>query len=81
MGADGNFARIRRIGGLVLAHEDTYLEIYVPFCGHASIAALADSDTIVPDPHAENHHIRQPSPQFDAVLRDAIDVMAQDLNL
>jgi hypothetical protein len=67
-------------GTLVLAAEATYLVTHVPFCGHATIAAYADRDTIVPDPHAENNQNRQPSPKFDAVLRDAIDAMAQDLN-
>ncbi|HDZ82014.1 MAG TPA: class II histone deacetylase [Roseobacter sp.] len=68
-------------GKLVLVHEGGYSEAYVPFCGHATIAALADSNITAPDPHAENYHIRQPSPKFDAFLRDAIDAMADELNL
>ncbi len=68
-------------GKLVLVHEGGYSEAYVPFCGHATIAALAGSVIVAPDPLARNHHVRQPSPKFDAFLRDAIDVMAQDLNL
>lgn len=68
-------------GKLVLVHEGGYSEAYVPFCGHATIAALADSDIIAPEPHAENYHIRQPSPKFDAFLRCSIDEMAQELNL
>jgi predicted PhzF superfamily epimerase YddE/YHI9 len=67
-------------GTLVLAAEATYLVIHVPFCGHATIAAHADRDTIVPDPHAEFIQTASPAPKFDAVLRDAIDAMAQDLN-
>jgi len=68
-------------GKLVLVHEGGYSEAYVPFCGHATIAALADSDITAPDPHAKNFRIRQPSPAFDAFLRASIDDMAQELNL
>ncbi|MBQ0802590.1 MAG: class II histone deacetylase, partial [Sulfitobacter litoralis] len=68
-------------GKLVLVHEGGYSEAYVPFCGHATIAALADSDITAPDPHAKNFRIRQPSPKFDAFLRASIDAMAQELNL
>ena len=68
-------------GKLVLVHEGGYSEAYVPFCGHATIAALADSDITAPDPHAKNFRIRQPSPALDAFLRASIDDMAQELNL
>eukprot|EP00919_Chromeraceae_sp_WS-2016_P059066 GHVR01140359.1.p1 GENE.GHVR01140359.1~~GHVR01140359.1.p1 ORF type:complete len:369 (-),score=88.47 GHVR01140359.1:2869-3975(-) len=68
-------------GKLVLVHEGGYSEAYVPFCGHATIAALADSDITAPDPHAKHFRIRQPSPKFDAFLRASIDAMAQELNL
>jgi acetoin utilization deacetylase AcuC-like enzyme len=37
-------------GRLVMVHEGGYSEGYAPLCGHAAIAALADSDTRVPDP-------------------------------
>lgn len=68
-------------GKLVLVHEGGYSEAYVPFCGHATIAALADSDITAPDPHGKNYHVRQPSSKFDAFLRASIDEMAQELNL
>jgi acetoin utilization deacetylase AcuC-like enzyme len=68
-------------GKLVLVHEGGYSEAYVPFCGHATIAALSGSAINAPDPHQKNYEVRQPSPIFDAFLRDAIDLMAQKLNL
>ncbi len=67
-------------GKLVLVHEGGYSEAYVPFCGHATIAALSGSAISAPDPQEKNYEVRQPSPVFDAFLRDAIDVMAQELN-
>ncbi|EPC04077.1 histone deacetylase [Litchfieldella anticariensis FP35 = DSM 16096] len=40
-------------GRLVMIHEGGYSEGYVPLCGHAVIAALAGSDSVVPDPQNE----------------------------
>ncbi|WP_151702271.1 class II histone deacetylase [Nitrincola alkalilacustris] len=40
-------------GRLVMTHEGGYSEGYVPFCGHAVIAALADSDIQATDPQNE----------------------------
>ncbi len=68
-------------GKLVLVHEGGYSEAYVPFCGHATIAALAGSQTDAPDPLAPAHHNRQPTPAFDAFLRQSIDAMAEQLNI
>jgi len=68
-------------GKLVLVHEGGYSEAYVPFCGHATIAALAGSDICLPEPFGEAFAIRQPSAPFDAFLRQSIDDMAQTLNL
>ena len=47
-------------GRLVLVHEGGYSELYVPFCGHAAIAALASSGIEAPDPLAPVHLSRQP---------------------
>ncbi|NUH63836.1 class II histone deacetylase [Sulfitobacter sp. S0837] len=68
-------------GKLVMVHEGGYSEAYVPFCGHATIAALADSKTTAPDPLARSFNIRQPAPDFDAFLRQSIDDMARQLVL
>ena len=68
-------------GKLVLSHEGGYSEAYVPFCGHATIAALASSKTEAPDPLAASLEIRQPSPPFDAFLRHSIDEMAAKLEM
>ena len=66
---------------LVLVHEGGYSEVYVPFCGHATIAALAGSSIAAPDPLAESFRIRQPSPPFDDFLRKSIDLMAEHLGM
>ena len=68
-------------GKLVLAHEGGYSEVYVPFCGHATIATLAGSSITAPDPMAEVFHARQPAPDFDAFLMQSIDAMATQLEL
>jgi acetoin utilization deacetylase AcuC-like enzyme len=68
-------------GKLVLAHEGGYSEAYVPFCGHAAIAALSGSEIVVPDPFVEAFTRRQPGPRFDAFLLEEIDRMASLLGL
>lgn len=68
-------------GKLVLVHEGGYSEAYVPFCGHATIAALAGSDIVAEDPLARSFAARQPGPEFDAFLRRSIDDMARQLDL
>lgn len=68
-------------GKLVLVHEGGYSEAYVPFCGHATIATLANSTIDAGDPLGVAHDNRQPSPKFDAFLRQSIDDMATELNL
>ncbi|MCL4167706.1 UNVERIFIED_CONTAM: hypothetical protein GTU68_046386 [Idotea baltica] len=66
-------------GKLVLVHEGGYSEMYVPFCGHATLEALSGSTITAPDPMAETFAIRQPSARFDAflreIVRDAADVL------
>lgn len=66
-------------GKLVLVHEGGYSEVYVPFCGHATIAALAGSDIAAPDPFEETFRVRQPGPAFDAFLRGQVSEMAAQL--
>jgi acetoin utilization deacetylase AcuC-like enzyme len=68
-------------GKLVLVHEGGYSEAYVPFCGHATIAALSGSDIDAPDPLAPALSVRQPGERFDAFLRGEVDRMAQELDL
>jgi len=68
-------------GKLVLVHEGGYSEVYVPFCGHATLSALAGSSIHAPDPMADSLNHRQPSPDFDAFLRQSIDKMASQLDL
>ena len=68
-------------GKLVLVHEGGYSEVYVPFCGHATIAELAGSNIDAPDPFKVGLHARQPNPIFDAYLRKSIDDIAKELDL
>ena len=68
-------------GKLVLVHEGGYSEFYVPFCGHATIAALAGVENAATDPMRDSFEIRQPSPDFDAFLRQSMDKMASELDL
>ena len=66
-------------GRLVLVHEGGYSEVYVPFCGHATLEALSGSDTSAPDPMAEALNIRQPGPRFDTFIKAEIDHLARQL--
>lgn len=66
-------------GRLVLVHEGGYSELYVPFCGHATLEALSGSAISAPDPMAKTFDVRQPSARFDAFLRDVVRDAAQEL--
>jgi acetoin utilization deacetylase AcuC-like enzyme len=66
-------------GKLVLAHEGGYSEVYVPFCGHATLEALSGSHISAPDPAAQAFNTRQPGPRFDAFLKAEIDHLASQL--
>ena len=66
-------------GRLVLVHEGGYSEVYVPFCGHATVAALAGSAITAPDPLHEGFTIRQPSPRVEAFQLSFIDDLAREL--
>ena len=68
-------------GKLVLAHEGGYSEVYVPFCGHATIAALAGSEIDAGDPFLEPFTARQPNAKFDAFLKSEIDDIAREFGL
>lgn len=66
-------------GRLVLVHEGGYSEVYVPFCGHATLEALSGSQITAPDPLGPSLDVRQPGPRFDAFLKGEIDHLAQQL--
>jgi len=66
-------------GRLVLVHEGGYSEVYVPFCGHATLEALSGSTICAPDPMHETLQVRQPSARFDGFLRDVVRDFARDL--
>jgi len=83
--ADGFAALTRQImqaadalcdGKLVLVHEGGYSEVYVPFCGHATIATLAGSDITAPDPLEVNLRARQPRGRFAEFLQTEVDHLA-----
>lgn len=61
---------------LVLTHEGGYSEVYVPFCGHATLEALSGSNITAPDPMEIPLNTRQPGPRFDAFLKGEIDHLA-----
>ena len=66
-------------GRLVLVHEGGYSEVYVPFCGHATLEALSGSAVRAPDPFEETFRVRQPGPRFDAFLLEVVDEIAEAL--
>ena len=66
-------------GRLVLVHEGGYSEVYVPFCGHATIAELSGSAIDAPDPLAVNMNARQPNDRVTAFQLSLIDEMAAAL--
>lgn len=68
-------------GRLLLVHEGGYSEAYVPFCGHATIAALSGSAITAPDPMAEAGVARQPNARTEAFFSSLIDEMAAELRV
>ncbi len=66
---------------LVMAHEGGYSEVYVPFCGHAVVAAMAGSDVTAPDPFGETWFLRQPNAEFDAFVSGQLDRMVAAADL
>ncbi len=66
-------------GRLVLVHEGGYSEVYVPFCGHATIATLAGSTIDAPDPLGHLIARRQPDGVFGAFLDGYIADMAEKM--
>ena len=66
-------------GKLVLVHEGGYSEVYVPFAGHATIAALSGSSIEAPDPLAAAVAARQPRGRFDAFLLDEVERLAEEI--
>lgn len=63
-------------GKLVLVHEGGYSEVYVPFCGHATIATLAGSSIAATDPLEINLTARQPRGRFAEFLKAEVDHLA-----
>ncbi len=66
-------------GRLVLVHEGGYSEVYVPFCGHATLEALSGSAISAPDPFARAFDTRQPGPALEHFLLGEVDRMAAEL--
>ncbi len=64
-------------GRLVLVHEGGYSEAAVPFCGHATIAALGGIDVGLKDPTLERFQRQQPNERMRALQRTIIDEMAE----
>lgn len=51
-------------GKLALVHEGGYSEVYVPFCGHATLEELSGSSARAEDPLAETFAKKQPNRRF-----------------
>ncbi|WP_373050837.1 class II histone deacetylase [Thalassovita aquimarina] len=66
-------------GKLVMVHEGGYSQVYVPFCGHATLEELSGSAIRAEDPMAETVRIRQPNARFDAFISGLIGEMADTL--
>ena len=66
-------------GKVALVHEGGYSEVYVPFCGHATIAQLAGNPATAPDPMAETLVSRQPGDAAEAFHFRLIGEMAEAL--
>ncbi len=62
-------------GRLAMAHEGGYSETYVPFCGHAVLAEMANSTVSAPDPSAAAFAARQPGPAFDRFFDGLLEEM------
>ena len=65
-------------GKLVMVHEGGYSEAYVPFCGHAIISQLANSNITAADPLAQILEARQPNLRMQAFHSTLIGEMAAD---
>ena len=66
-------------GRVVMMHEGGYSEVYVPFCGHATIAEMSRSNIDAADPFADALRARQPGGPFAAWLDERINEMANAL--
>jgi acetoin utilization deacetylase AcuC-like enzyme len=62
-------------GRLVMAHEGGYSEVHVPFCGHAVLTEMSDSEITAPDPLAARISAHQPDARFDSMVSTLIGEM------
>ena len=68
-------------GRLLLVHEGGYSEAYVPFCGHAVIAELAQSSIDAGDPLGLPVSTRQPNERVQTFHRELVDEFATHFDL
>jgi len=66
-------------GRVVAVHEGGYSEVYVPFCGHAVVQELSNSQVSAPDPLADTLQARQPAQAFDTFISGQIAEMRDAL--
>ena len=64
-------------GRVVCVHEGGYSEAYVPFCGHAVMTELAQSDIAAPDPMEATLRSRQPNARTQEFYASLIREMAE----
>jgi len=66
---------------LIAAHEGGYSEMYVPFCGHAVLQALSQSNIHADDPMQERAMGQQPNKRACEFHRAVIDDLAPHFGL
>ena len=64
-------------GKLLLVHEGGYSEAHVPFCGHAVIAALANSSIVAADPFSPRLAYQQPNARLEQWQKGIVDEIAE----
>ena len=63
-------------GRIAMSHEGGYSEVYVPFCGHATIASMAGSTIEAQDPFAAILEKRQPGEAYARFFEGVVAEMA-----
>lgn len=67
-------------GKLVVVHEGGYSELYVPFCGHATLEQLSGSSITAEDPIAARVNGQQPGEPSQAFFSEQIEQMKTFFN-
>ena len=68
-------------GKLVMAHEGGYSEVHVPFCGHAVLEEMSDSNITATDPLGPRLQGQQPGPNVQAFYSELIGEFVREFQL